>query len=95
MVICTVPPAAEMTLPEVLYVNKPVVLDVVYKPPRTKLLEQALAHGSLIVQGATMLLQQGIEQFELWNQRRAPKVEMENAVFSGLEKLSVYSSGNN
>jgi shikimate 5-dehydrogenase len=34
-----------------------------------------------------MLLEQGIEQFELWNQRRAPRQEMSRALFNGVEQL--------
>ncbi len=87
VVISTLPAAANFTLPEYILQNKPVILDVVYKPVRTLLMEQAIAHNCPRVQGATMLLEQGIEQFQLWNKRRAPRTEMENAVFYGLEKL--------
>ena len=87
VVISTLPAAANFTLPEYILQNKPVILDVVYKPVRTLLMEQAIAHNCPRVQGATMLLEQGIEQFQLWNNRRAPRTEMENAVFYGLEKL--------
>lgn len=34
-----------------------------------------------------MLLEQGIEQFEMWNSRRAPRHVMDEAVFKGIEKL--------
>lgn len=57
-------------------------MDVVYKPARTALLQQALSKGCEIVQGATMLLEQGIEQFEMWTKRTAPRQEMADAVFS-------------
>lgn len=49
---------------------------------------QAMEHNCLFVQGATMLLEQGMEQFELWNKRRAPRVEMDAAVFNGVERLA-------
>ena len=87
VIISTLPAAANFTLPEYILQNKPVILDVVYKPVRTLLMEQAIAHNCPRVQGATMLLEQGIEQFQVWNDRRAPRMEMENAVFHGLEKL--------
>jgi shikimate 5-dehydrogenase len=51
------------------------------------LLLQAIEHDCLFVQGATMLLEQGMEQFELWHKRRAPRVEMDAAVFNGVERL--------
>lgn len=88
VVISTVPGQANITLPSNILEYKPIVLDVVYKPSRTSLLQQAIDMNCPIVQGATMLLEQGIEQFELWNRRRAPRDEMEKAVFDGIEKLS-------
>jgi shikimate 5-dehydrogenase len=86
-VISTVPNAAGFTLPPTLLRQMPVVLDVVYKPARTELLKQAQAAGCPVVQGATMLLTQGLEQFELWNKRRAPFAEMEAAIFAGVERI--------
>ena len=86
VVISTVPGQAAFTLPQgVLEPNTPVVLDAVYKPARTALLEQALGAGCYVVQGASMLLEQGLEQFQLWNRRRAPRQEMHAAVFNGVE----------
>lgn len=34
-----------------------------------------------------MLLEQGIEQFQLWNQRAAPREEMTQTIFSGVDKI--------
>jgi pentafunctional AROM polypeptide len=88
VIIGTIPGKAEVTVPAELLTNRPIVLDAVYKPPRTKLIQQAIDAGCPVIQGATMLLEQGVEQFELWQQRSAPKEEMEAAVFQGIEKLS-------
>eukprot|EP01038_Epipyxis_sp_PR26KG_P016035 gene16035-21764_t len=87
VIISTLPFAANITLPNKILKSKPVILDVVYKPAKTALIEQAINNDCLFVQGATMLLEQGIEQFELWNERRAPRIEMERAIFQGVEKL--------
>ena len=87
VIVSTLPHAAGFTVPPALLKSRPVVLDVVYKPARTELLQQALAAGCPIVQGATMLLTQGLEQFELWNRRRAPFAEMDGAIFAGVERL--------
>ena len=91
VVVSTVPAAAEFTLPSNLLDHPiqrlPVVLDVVYKPAMTKLMQQAGTAGCERVQGATMLLEQGIEQFEIWNRRKAPRAVMHKAIFSGLEEL--------
>ena len=88
-VVSTVPFAAEFTLPNALLQQRPVILDVVYKPAKTALMQQALDNNCPLVQGATMLLTQGLEQFELWNKRRAPFVEMDAAIFAGVERLDV------
>jgi pentafunctional AROM polypeptide len=90
LVISTLPAQAGFTLPPRLLETavKPVILDVVYKPARTQLIEQAMANGCLFVQGATMLLEQGLEQFELWHRRRAPRAVMDAAVFNGVERLT-------
>ena len=87
VVISTVPAAAGFTLPFNLVEHKPVILDVVYKPAKTALMQQAMDANCPLVQGATMLLNQGLEQFELWNKRRAPFAEMDAAIFAGVERL--------
>lgn len=43
-----------------------VVCDIVYTPPRTKLLQMAEAKGCKIVTGEGMLVHQGIESFRKW-----------------------------
>lgn len=48
---------------------------------------QAIDNDCLFVQGATMLLEQALEQFQIWNRRRAPRDVMERALFNGVEKL--------
>jgi len=87
LVISTVPSAASFSLPLSLLDDQPVVLDVVYKPARTKLLTQALEANCLVVQGARMLHEQAMEQFELWTGRKAPGHVMEGALFKDLEML--------
>jgi len=88
VLISTIPNSAGYTAPvELLREHRPVVLDVVYSPAKTKLLEQAIEAKCYYVQGATMLLEQAIEQFQLWNNRRAPRDVMEQALFNGIEKL--------
>jgi pentafunctional AROM polypeptide len=86
-VVSTVPAQAQFTLPAEVIAQRPIVLDVVYKPVRTPLVEQALAGDCPCIQGATMLLEQGVQQFEIWNQRRAPRSEMDAAVFSGIDRI--------
>ncbi|WP_049922756.1 shikimate dehydrogenase [Halopiger djelfimassiliensis] len=48
------------------------VLDAVYQPLETRLLRDAAAVGATTVDGAWMLLYQGVEAFELWTGLDAP-----------------------
>ena len=90
LVISCIPAEAEFELPAYLLDTPvlPVIFDAVYKPAYTKLIAQAKKHGCFFVQGATMLLEQGLEQFELWHKRRAPRIVMDAAVFNGVERLN-------
>lgn len=54
------------------------VLDAVYSPVETRLLREAEAAGATTVDGAWMLLFQGVEAFERWTNEPAP-VEQMNA----------------
>jgi shikimate dehydrogenase len=58
------------------------VLDAVYAPLETRLLREAAAAGATTVDGAWMLLFQGVEAFERWTGRDAP-VEPMNAALRG------------
>jgi shikimate dehydrogenase len=42
------------------------VCDIVYAPPRTKLLQMAEAKGCKVVTGEGMLVHQGLESFRKW-----------------------------
>jgi shikimate dehydrogenase len=56
------------------------VLDAVYSPLDTRLLRDAAAAGATTVDGAWMLLFQGVEAFELWTGRDAPVDAMNAAL---------------
>jgi len=56
------------------------VLDAVYSPLETRLLRDAGAVGATTVDGAWMLLYQGVEAFELWTGRDAPVAAMNRAL---------------
>ncbi|MFC7140280.1 shikimate dehydrogenase [Halosimplex aquaticum] len=60
------------------------VLDAVYRPLETRLLRDAEAVGATTVDGAWMLLYQGVEAFERWTGRDAPVEEMNDALRSRL-----------
>jgi len=56
------------------------VLDAVYQPLETRLLREADAAGATTVDGAWMLLFQGVEAFEIWTGREAPVDAMNEAL---------------
>ena len=56
------------------------VLDAVYAPLETRLLQDAAAAGATTVDGAWMLLYQGVEAFERWTDESAPVEAMNDAL---------------
>ncbi len=65
-----------------------VVFDMVYRPMRTKLIEDATAKGCKVVLGLEMLLHQAILQFERWTEREAPEQVMRQALEQALRDAS-------
>ena len=61
-----------------------VVMDAVYTPLETRLLKDARAAGAETIDGAWMLLYQGVEAFEIWTGRTAPVDTMNAALRSTL-----------
>jgi len=61
------------------------VLDAVYAPLETRLLREAAATGASTIDGAWMLLFQGVEAFELWTGREAPVDVMNHALREALD----------
>ncbi|MDS0298006.1 shikimate dehydrogenase [Halogeometricum sp. S1BR25-6] len=60
------------------------VLDAVYAPVETRLLREAAAAGATTIDGAWMLLFQGVEAFERWTGRDAPVDAMNDALRANL-----------
>ena len=61
-----------------------VVMDAVYRPLETRLLREAKAAGATTVDGAWMLLYQGVEALERWTGEEAPVGAMNEALRSHL-----------
>jgi pentafunctional AROM polypeptide len=86
VVVSTIPGTVGFTLPAAVLGAEggggscPVVLDAAYKPRETALLRQAAVAGCVCIPGASMLLEQGVEQFERWTSRPAPRRAMEVAM---------------
>jgi shikimate dehydrogenase len=62
-----------------------VVMDIVYKPLRTRLFEVARDRGAQAIHGGRMLLHQAAAQFELYTGQPAPLDAMEAALKNALE----------
>lgn len=60
------------------------VMDIVYRPLRTRLLREAEARSVWTVDGLKMLIYQGAAQFELWTGRPAPVGVMARAAYEAL-----------
>ena len=61
------------------------VFDIVYSPCQTQLLKDALVKKAKIINGLDMLLYQGIAQFELYTNRKAPVKTMRQALIKHLK----------
>lgn len=58
------------------------VMDIVYNPLNTQLLQDAKAAGCRTIQGIEMFLHQAVGQFELWTGKPAPADTMRNILTS-------------
>jgi shikimate dehydrogenase len=64
----------------VAFPNCGLVYDLVYSPPKTRLIELAEANGVKAVNGLGMLIQQAALAFEIWTGASAPVEIMRKAV---------------
>lgn len=62
------------------FTNRHFVYDTIYRPSRTRLLEEAAAAGAATANGLSMLLHQGAAAFTLWTSRPAPLDVMRDAL---------------
>ena len=81
-----VPRIDNSPLPEGIVSRFQVVMDIVYAPMKTRLLQEAEAGSCIIINGLEMLLYQGVAQFELWTGTSAPVSVMRDALFEALAK---------
>lgn len=67
------------------YLNKnQIIFDVVYLPMQTRLIKDAQKVGAQVILGYEMLLSQGVAQFELYTNMKAPVEVMRKALESAL-----------
>jgi shikimate dehydrogenase len=71
---------AESPIPEDALRPGQLVMDIVYKPVRTRLVEAARRRGAIAIHGGRMLLHQAAAQFELYTGHPAPLAAMDAEV---------------
>ena len=60
------------------------VMDIVYKPLQTELVEAARNAGARVIDGSRMLLHQACRQFELYTRKPAPLEAMNAALAAAI-----------
>lgn len=61
--------------------------DAVFSPLHTLFLRDAKKNGANIITGETMLLEQGVHQFELWTKKKAPRESMNGALQKAIQAV--------
>lgn len=80
-----IPEVTLMPVEESLLDKSMVVMDVVYNPLTTRLLETAEKMGCTTVNGVEMFVRQGLHQFKLWTRKDPPMEVMKKAVLDSLD----------
>lgn len=73
-------------IPEHLLKESMVVMDIIYNPPETGLVKIARKRGCRTINGLSMFIYQGAEQFRLWTGINPPISAMKRAVKEALRK---------
>ncbi len=74
------PDTKNSLVPEELLKEDIIVFDVIYNPPKTKLIKDAEEKGCKTINGLKMLVYQGAAAFEIWTGKKAPVELMEKVV---------------
>jgi shikimate dehydrogenase len=82
------PHAAASPVPKDLLRKGMTVMDIVYQPLRTKLLQEAEEQGCQTIDGLEMLARQGAAQLELWTGMRPDILEIKNDLRQALIRKS-------
>ncbi len=85
--------AGETPIPGELLPPDLMVMDLIYNPPQTRLLQDAISARDTVLGGELMLLQQGARAFELWTGKAAPieamQAELERVREQGLRQVPI------
>jgi len=74
------PHVHQCPVPEAILEKGMVVMDIIYNPLETRLLKKAGERGCILVDGLSMFVYQGAEQFKLWTGIHPPVSDMRRAV---------------
>jgi shikimate dehydrogenase len=80
-------PGESIVPPSLLKPGK-TVLDVVFIPPESRLIEDARARGCTAIPGTRMLVHQAMAQFRLYTGQQAPLEAMEGALLHKIAQIS-------
>ncbi len=69
-----------ITLLDDSFVKNQIVFDLVYNPPRTKLLQSAEKKGAIALDGLKMLVHQAAKAFEIWTGEQVPVEELQRSL---------------
>lgn len=75
----------ETPVPLALLNRKLIIVDIIYNPLKTRLLEGAEKRGARVISGVEMLVWQGAAAFELWTGVKAPVETMREAALKALK----------
>ncbi len=75
-------------LPHRFFQPHHLIYDMVYSPPHTRLMSDAVSAGARAANGLSMLLHQGAISFEIWFNQDAPLAEMRRGLEEALQKKS-------
>lgn len=81
------PQVATSPVPNSAFRKDQIVFDLVYRPLKTKFLQEAEKAGARTISGTQMFVHQGSMQFELYVSRKAPLAQMERALLDYLTNL--------
>ena len=83
----------ESPIPADLLSSDLLVMDLIYNPPRSRLLRDAAAAGCQVLSGEVMLLHQGAAAFSLWTGQAAPVELMHEKLAEGLAAAGAAEGG--
>jgi shikimate dehydrogenase len=75
-----------MPIPPELVPRGTAVVDIIYRPPETRLLREAARRNCRVLNGLPMLVHQAAAAWEIWTSQAAPVAVMFEAARSALQQ---------